>query len=76
MTRETKAAACCASGACETGDCAKSSGLPLFLAAAALAALWGVTGNTGWLMLAGISAAAGAVWWLAAKWANRPRRRA
>jgi len=70
MTQDNDTGACCASGTCASGDCARSSGWPLLVFAAILAGVWAFTGNSGWLMLAGLTAAAGAIWWLAAKWAN------
>ena len=68
MSREENKS--CASGACASGSCARSSGWPLMIVAAALAALWAATGNSGWLALAALSALSAALWWLAARWAN------
>ena len=68
MAHEHKTA-CCANGSCATGRGA--SGWPLVAIAAVLALVWAVSGNTGWLMLAAISGAAGAAWLALTWWANR-----
>ncbi len=62
---------CPTGGSCTTGACARSSGAPLLVVALLLAGLGLWTGETSWLWLGAMAAGSAALWWVAARWANR-----
>ncbi len=70
MARKTQTSRCVNDG-CATGRGA--SGWPLMAMAAALALVWAVSGNAGWLVLAVLPAAAGAAWLALTWWAGRQK---